>query len=110
MAMTEKQIKVLRELYDALFRADNVLNPEGTSLIDLIIIRSGLKRKDVTDFMNAVTEMVDDLPTYEVVKFYRDANIAAEVIFTGLEKEEAKGHCRGDDSFGEDWFYGFREE
>lgn len=48
------------------------------------------------------------MSTYEVVRFRRTED--NEVLVRGLTLEQAQEHCRRDDTHGEGWFDGYREE
>lgn len=48
--------------------------------------------------------------TYRIERFYQDDRKPTEVIVRGLTLEQAKAHCQREDSHGEGWFDGFREE
>ena len=37
-------------------------------------------------------------PTYKILRFYRDDDIATEVIKTGLTLDEAQEHCNREDT------------
>jgi hypothetical protein len=51
---------------------------------------------------------MDDEKTYEIVRFrFKGGN---EVIKTGLTLGEAQEHCESEDTHGEGWFDGYREE
>jgi len=46
--------------------------------------------------------------TYSIVRFYfKNGN---EIIATGMTLEEAQEWCSRDDTHGDDWFDGYREE
>lgn len=47
--------------------------------------------------------------TYSIVRFFADDR-PTETIVRGLTMEQAKAHCRRDDSHGNDWFDGFTRE
>lgn len=51
----------------------------------------------------------DDAPTYEVVRFFKDASKEAEVIESGLTRDDAKEKAAEYEST-PDSFVGFREE
>lgn len=48
--------------------------------------------------------------TYRIVRFFQDADKAAETVVRGLTLEQAQDHCNRDDTHGEGWFDGYREE
>jgi uncharacterized protein YciI len=52
--------------------------------------------------------MSDDNKTYEIVRFQFKA--PSEVIKRGLTLEEAQAWCERDDTHGDGWFDGYREE
>lgn len=49
-----------------------------------------------------------DEKTYSIVRFY--FKHGSEIIATGITLEEAKEWCSRDDTRGDDWFDGYREE
>lgn len=54
--------------------------------------------------------IVVDTDTYKVVRMYRDWDRPSKVILTGLTLQEAKAHCRRDDTHGDGWFDGYEKE
>lgn len=54
--------------------------------------------------------IVLDNGTYKVVRFYRDFSRDSKVVLTGLTLQEAKAHCRREDTKGDDWFDGYEKE
>ena len=46
--------------------------------------------------------------TYSIIRYYRDTG--QEVIATGMSLEDAQEWCRRDDTHGNGWFDGYREE
>lgn len=46
--------------------------------------------------------------TYSIVRFY--FKNGSEIIATGMTLEEAQEWCQRDDTHGEGWFDGYREE
>lgn len=48
------------------------------------------------------------MDSYMVIKFFKDGN--QEIVADNLTKDEAKEYCQGEDSSGENWFYGFTKE
>ena len=56
-------------------------------------------------------ELGNEMPTYEIVRFYKEEDKPSEVIQSGLTLEEAKEHCNLDDTKQEgEWFDGWRIE
>ena len=53
------------------------------------------------------TDDYDD-KTYRIVRYRKYGN--SETIKTGLTLEEAQEWCERDDTHGDDWFDGYREE
>jgi|LakMenEpi03Aug12_release.lakeMendotaPanAssembly.Ray.scaffolds.fasta_scaffold1420085_2 hypothetical protein len=51
-----------------------------------------------------------DTDTYKVVRFYKDISRANKVILTGLTLQDAKEHCKRDDTHSDDWFDGYEKE
>lgn len=49
-------------------------------------------------------------PTYKIVRFYQDPNLAKYVVETGLTLDEAQEWCSRDDTHGDDWFDGYERE
>ena len=49
------------------------------------------------------------MDTYSIIRFFNNGR-ERKVIDTGLSLEEAKEHCRRDDTEGEDFFDGFLQE
>lgn len=54
--------------------------------------------------------IVVDIDTYKVVRMYRDFSRDSKVILTGLTLQEAKAHCRREDTHGDGWFDGYEKE
>lgn len=52
--------------------------------------------------------MNTDDKTYSIVRFH--FNDGSEIIATGLTIDEAKTWCKSDDTHGDGWFDGYREE
>jgi hypothetical protein len=48
--------------------------------------------------------------TYSIVRFFRDPDKDEEIILDGLTLEEAREHCNREDTHGDGWFDGYREE
>lgn len=48
------------------------------------------------------------MTTYTIVRFRQNGE--SEEVETGLTLEEAQAHCRRDDTHGDGWFDGYREE
>ena len=48
--------------------------------------------------------------TYSIFRFYKDGNVANELIKTGLTLKEAQEHCQRDDTKGDGWFDGYVKE
>lgn len=48
--------------------------------------------------------------TYKIIRFYRDDDRPRETIVRGLTQEQARAHCRRDDTHGDGWFDGSEEE
>jgi len=48
------------------------------------------------------------METYKVLRYNRESE--TETIAEGLSLAEAKEYCRGEESHGEGWFYGFTAE
>lgn len=48
------------------------------------------------------------MSTYSIVRFRFEGD--NEVIETGLTLEEAQAHCRREDTHGDGWFDGYRED
>ena len=46
--------------------------------------------------------------TFRILRFHKDG--PTEEIQTGLTQEEAKAHCKREDTHGSDWFDGWDEE
>ena len=51
-----------------------------------------------------------DTDTYKIIRSYRDWDRDSKVILTGLTLQEAKAHCRRDDTHGDGWFDGYEKE
>lgn len=52
--------------------------------------------------------MPEDETTYEIVRFrFKGEN---EIVKSGVTLEEAQEHCQRDDTHGDGWFDGYREE
>lgn len=49
----------------------------------------------------------DERRLYRIVRMYRDDDHPREIIETGLTLEEARAHCRREDTHGEGWFDGY---
>jgi hypothetical protein len=47
------------------------------------------------------------METFKIVRYFDGDN---EVVRTGLTLDEARDHCRRDDTHGEGWFDGYEEE
>lgn len=54
--------------------------------------------------------IIVDTDTYKVVRMYRDWDRPSKVILTGLTLQEAKEHCRREDTHGDGWFDGYEKE
>lgn len=54
------------------------------------------------------TTTTTDDKTYSIIRFYRTAG--SEIIATGMTLEEAQEWCGRDDTHGDGWFDGYREE
>jgi hypothetical protein len=52
--------------------------------------------------------MEEETSTYSIVRFNFEGE--NEVIQTGLTLEEAQEHCNREDTHGDGWFDGYREE
>lgn len=48
-------------------------------------------------------------PTYSIVRFYEKGR-PSKIIKTGLTLKAAQEHCSDEDTHGEGWFDGYREE
>jgi hypothetical protein len=48
--------------------------------------------------------------TYSIIRFFKEEGKEAELIREGLTLQEAKNQCNNEDTRGEDFFDGFREE
>jgi hypothetical protein len=46
--------------------------------------------------------------TYEIVRYHK--YLSSQIIQTGLTLEQAQEWCNRDDTHGDDWFDGYREE
>ena len=55
-------------------------------------------------------ELGNEMPTYEIVRFYMEDGKPEKVILTGLTLEEAKDHCNDPGTKGYNWFDGWRIE
>jgi hypothetical protein len=52
--------------------------------------------------------MTDEDKTYSIIRFkFKGEN---EVIKTGVSLEEAQEHCNREDTHGDGWFDGYKEE
>lgn len=50
------------------------------------------------------------MDTYRVVRYFEDDDTEPEVISTGLTLEQARTHCRREDTKGHNWFDGYEKE
>lgn len=50
------------------------------------------------------------MPTYKITRFYMDLDRPSKVILTGLTLNEARDHCRREDTHSDEWFDGYEQE
>lgn len=50
------------------------------------------------------------MPTYQIIRFYRDSDTPNEIIAEGLTREEVQAHCSDPSTSTEEYFDGFEEE
>jgi hypothetical protein len=48
------------------------------------------------------------MSTYSIVRFRQDGD--NDVVVRGLTLEQAQAHCQRDDTHGDGWFDGYRED
>lgn len=113
-AITEFSRQFLNDNY---FEEDDVFHSYGDR-VDLNFIRSEDETWDCYAYpvvngdpsYDYEVHIPVDTDTYKVVRMFKDINRDYEVILTGLTLQEAKTHCRRDDTHGEDWFDGYEKE
>ena len=76
-------------------------------------LRLAKTSRNLAPYRHVVVSDFEDDPepdeaTYSVVRFYEHGDSA--VLVRGLTLEQAQAHCQRDDTHGEGWFDGYRQE